>query len=134
MIDITANEYILEAQSPGFARSFASVTILQTGEVTIDFAMEIRTEEGSVIGQVIDAETELRLVGVRVDAFVNGILVDSAYTCAEGRFEVRIPVGSGSDVRPEFSAPGFVTQLVAAPNLQDDIDLDPGTVLPGTNM
>lgn len=130
-IRIPVDEYILEAQSPGFARTFATLTTSATGEVTINFPMEVRAVEGSVIGRVVGRVTGLALVGVRVDVFVDDVLVDTGYTCAEGRFEVRIPVAKGTNVRLEFSAPGFETRIVENPDLELDIELEPKSIVPG---
>ena len=120
--DLPAGDYDLEVFSPGFAVKQTAVTVAPGGAHTVDFALDGQTLAGVIHGTVADVSTGAPLAGVRVDAWVGEDVVATAYTCAEGRYELAGLTAKTTTFTLEFTAAGYETET-------KQVDLEPGEVV-----
>lgn len=131
-IDLPPDDYDLEASSPGLQRGMDSVSAPEGGEFVIDFALATGTSGQTFVGEVTAADTGALLAGVQVDLFVDNILVDTTFTCAEGRYEVRVPsAAKGTTTRIDYTAEGFDPKSIEDPDPVEDTVLEPKDLFPG---
>ena len=100
-----------------------------------DFPLESRPPAGLVFGvvnsQANESEGAQPLSGVKVNAFVNSILFDTTFTCADGRFGIAVPGTKGVSVRLEFEAEGFEMKAIENPDENVAVDLTPKIFVSG---
>ncbi|MBI5092772.1 MAG: carboxypeptidase regulatory-like domain-containing protein [Candidatus Hydrogenedentes bacterium] len=111
--DIPAGSYTITVYAPGYVTKNKGVT-LGDGERGIEnFSMTASGLSGGVRGSVTDSVTSKPIPALRVDAKINGSIVATTYTCAEGRYEILGLVAKATSVTVQFSGDAYTTQTQA---------------------
>ena len=84
----------LRVWAPGFQTAQRNMAVA-TGEVRKqDFELVAGSDARTVSGLVVESGSGDGLGGVRVEAVLNGAIIDVTYTCADGRYEIEgLPQG-----------------------------------------
>lgn len=133
--------YTVTAFSPGHTQRQSRVTVLPGAQIARYFALRPTAVAPEVAGIVTDFVTDARLAGIRVTAAINHTIVAATYTCASGRYEIRLP---GSKVNQqtvtlEYSGLGYETLtqdivVTLGQTTEADVELIPKVLFPGALM
>jgi hypothetical protein len=94
--NLAEGNYTLTLFAPGFAQAVLEQRVNKGAEVFAAFEARSESAGASISGTVTDFETAEPLVGVRVEAWINNLLVALTYTCADGRYQLaQLPAAKG---------------------------------------
>jgi hypothetical protein len=133
---IPAGQYTVEVYAPGFATATRSIEIFDGMQTDADFQLGAQTSPGVLRGTIRDEDTDAPLAGVRVDLLAVGSIVTTAYSCANGQYELDLSGLKTIAVLLRFSADGFEEKTVEVnvePGVLNEFDvfLTPKVSLPG---
>ena len=111
--------HTVNAVAPGYADASTFSVVLPNSTVSADLALTPLTTEPDVRGTVRDADTVRELGGVRVNAYVGGVLMATTYTCASGVFEFHDLATKTTTVTLEYTSDNYETAV-------EDVEVTPG--------
>jgi hypothetical protein len=107
--DLPSGSYIFTAYAPGHASKIVSATLGDGDRAITNFAMAQTSLSNGVRGIVTDAVTHAPIPGIHVVAKIGGNPVGTAYTCAEGNYEILGLAVKTTSVTVEFSGDAYST-------------------------
>ena len=119
---IPVGSYEVEVYAPGFATTGGSVEIFDGAQTDADFELAEQASAGLLRGTVRDMDTETPLAGVRVDLLLSEAIISTAYTCADGRYELELSGLKSVAVMLRFSADGFEEKIVEVSIEPDEVN------------
>ena len=114
MDDLAPGDYNLSVFAPGYERAFRTGRVRVNQTDTANFALDpvLRDDVEFFIGAVVENVTGLAVVGAEIQVTAGAALVDTAFSCGSGEFELLIPAGRTGDGTLTVSAPGYFSEEV----------------------
>lgn len=104
---VPGGAYAVSVIAPGYVGAESAVEI-SDGEIeSVDFELTARTGAADVSGDLTVEGAAIDLGGIHVVALINGEVAAETYSCADGRYELDLPIEEGVVV-VRFEGPGGV--------------------------
>lgn len=110
--DLAPGDYSLLTYAPGYRRALGMGTVSPFNVDNVEFSLTPLApgEFKRVGGVVTDATSGQALVGASVRAFAGAALLDMAFTCPTGEYELLILPSRTGTINVTVSAPGYFDQ------------------------
>jgi hypothetical protein len=109
-------------QAPGYVSDIQTIHVPAEQEGELDIFLEPGAVVNTVTGRVLEQDSPWPLAGALVIARQNDVVIGKTYTCAEGYFEIALPV--------LIKQAGSITLEITAPNFE----METREVAPGENV